>query len=92
MFSGIKKIKKAGLGYERTMTSPYPAGSAEDKKLSADSATYTARNRANLAQGVKDVVSGRAIVQGVKVIYRGTIGNALKVEKRHKNITNSKGK
>lgn len=75
--------KETGLGvrnlaYKRTANSPYPKGSDEDRKLSADAQAYSAKNRANLAQGTKDVVSGRALAEGVRVVGRGALSVARK--------------
>lgn len=90
MFPGVKPKKKKGLDYERTIGSPYPKGSAEDRKLSADKAAYSAKNRANFAQGFKDVASGRALVEGVKVVLKAPFKNALKVDDRHNRIIRKK--
>lgn len=87
--------------YSRVTSSPYPKGSAEDIKLSQDQAAFAAHNRHTLGQGISDVVTGRALVAGAKVVgsaankagvslWNGTIGNALKVEKRHQEITTPK--
>jgi len=89
--------KKKKDSYSRVANSPYPRDSAEDRKLSADAKSFSARNRANLGQGVKDVVTGRAAVEGVRVlasgaakgakaVYNATVGNALKVDDRHQRI------
>lgn len=88
---------KKKLNYTRTSNSPYPAGSKEDMDLSMAYTARAKRNRAALAQGAKDVISGRAALEGAKVLGRGvgkgakavydaTLGNALKVEKRHMKI------
>lgn len=77
---------KKKLDYQRVANSPYEAGSAEDRALSMASQEKVRRNRAALAQGVKDVASGRAAVEGVKVIGRFLTQNIARTEKRHQKI------